>query len=142
MKQILPFTGLDTYRYGFKDPDRAVYKIPKGLSKAVVEEISSLKGEPSWMREFRLRALEIFEKKPMPTWGADLSSISFDDIYYYVKPSEKKVGTGTTSPKILRGRLIELEYLRQRKNSLQASVPSMIQRSFITNSRRCGRKRE
>ncbi|HKZ34347.1 MAG TPA: Fe-S cluster assembly protein SufB [Patescibacteria group bacterium] len=99
MKQTVPFTGLDTYRYGFKDPDRAVYKIPKGLSKAVVEEISFLKSEPSWMREFRLRAFEIFEKKPMPTWGADLSSLSFDDIYYYVKPSETKSRNWNEVPK-------------------------------------------
>lgn len=68
------------YKYGFKDPELYVYKSRKGLSREVVEEISRLKGEPDWMREFRLRALEIFFKKPMPTWGADLSGIDLDNI--------------------------------------------------------------
>jgi len=78
------------YKYGFKDPELYVYKSRKGLSREVVEEISRLKGEPDWMREFRLRALEIFFKKPMPTWGADLSGIDLDNIYYYVRPAERK----------------------------------------------------
>jgi FeS assembly protein SufB len=78
------------YKYGFKDPELYVYKSRKGLSREVVEEISRLKGEPDWMREFRLRALEIFFKKPMPTWGADLSGIDLDNIYYYVRPTDRK----------------------------------------------------
>jgi len=78
------------YKYGFKDPELYVYKSRKGLSREVVEEISRLKGEPDWMREFRLRALEIFFKKPMPTWGADLSGIDLDNIYYYVRPADRK----------------------------------------------------
>ncbi|GAP64490.1 Fe-S cluster assembly protein SufB [Ardenticatena maritima] len=77
-------------KYGFHDPEKYVFKAKKGLSREVVEEISWMKGEPDWMREFRLRALEIFWKKPMPTWGADLSGINFDDIYYYIKPAEKQ----------------------------------------------------
>ncbi|RME12690.1 MAG: Fe-S cluster assembly protein SufB [Ardenticatenia bacterium] len=77
-------------KYGFHDPEKYVFKAKKGLSREVVEEISWMKGEPDWMREFRLRALEIFWKKPMPTWGADLSGIDFDDIYYYIKPAEKQ----------------------------------------------------
>nr|WP_290668880.1 Fe-S cluster assembly protein SufB [Ardenticatena sp.] len=77
-------------KYGFHDPEKYVFKARKGLSREVVEEISWMKGEPDWMREFRLRALEIFWKKPMPTWGADLSGIDFDDIYYYIKPAEKQ----------------------------------------------------
>jgi Fe-S cluster assembly protein SufB len=58
----------------------------KGLNKEIVEQISQQKQEPSWMREFRLKALEIFQDKPMPSWGADLSELSPDDIYFYVKP--------------------------------------------------------
>ncbi|HEY8498174.1 MAG TPA: Fe-S cluster assembly protein SufB, partial [Limnochordales bacterium] len=56
----------------------------------VVEEIASIKGEPDWMRQFRLKALEIFQRKPMPTWGGDLSRLRFDDIYYYIRPTERK----------------------------------------------------
>lgn len=80
------------YQYGFRDEIEYVYKAEKGLNRRVVEMISHLKGEPDWMREFRLRALEIFLKKPMPTWGNTklLSEIDFDDIYYYIKPAEKQ----------------------------------------------------
>lgn len=76
------------YKWGFHDPEKSIYKSPKGLSAKVVESISYYKNEPAWMRDFRLRALQIFLAKPMPTWGADLSSINFDNIYYYIKPTE------------------------------------------------------
>lgn len=80
------------YRYGFRDEIEYVYKAEKGLNRRVVEMISHMKGEPDWMREFRLRALEIFLKKPMPTWGNTkiLNEIDFDDLYYYIKPAEKQ----------------------------------------------------
>ncbi|MFO7172119.1 MAG: Fe-S cluster assembly protein SufB, partial [Bacillota bacterium] len=77
------------YKYGFRDPEKYVFKARKGLDREVVEQISRMKGEPEWMREFRLKSLEIFFSKPLPTWGADLSQINFNDIYYYVKPTEK-----------------------------------------------------
>jgi len=82
--------SLDTYKYGFHDPEKYVFKARKGLSPEVVEEISWLKNEPDWMRRFRLRALEIFLKKPLPTWGGYLGDLNFDDIYYYIKPTEKQ----------------------------------------------------
>jgi Fe-S cluster assembly protein SufB len=82
------------YRYGFHDPENYVYKARKGLDRRIVEEISWLKGEPDWMREFRLRALEIFQAKPLPTdsvWGGEeLKELNFDDIYYYVRPTDRK----------------------------------------------------
>ncbi len=80
----------ESYKWGFRDPENYVFKSRKGLSRELVEEISWLKGEPEWMRKFRLRALEIFFKKPMPTWGGDLSEIDFDEIYYYIRPTEKQ----------------------------------------------------
>lgn len=67
-----------------------VYKSGKGLNKKIVIEISERKQEPGWMTDFRLRALATFESKPMPTWGADLSHLDIDDIYYYVKPLENQ----------------------------------------------------
>jgi len=85
-----PQIDLGPYKYGFHDPERYIFKAPKGLSRELVEEISSIKGEPEWMRRFRLRALEIFLKKPMPTWGADLSGLNFDEIHYYVRPTDRK----------------------------------------------------
>jgi len=82
--------GIGDYKYGFRDPETFVYKSQKGLNKEVVEQISYMKGEPQWMLDFRLRALDHFLKRPMPTWGADLSKLDLDDLYYYVKPAEKE----------------------------------------------------
>ncbi len=80
--------GIGEYKYGFKDPDTSVYKSDKGLNKEVVEKISSMKGEPAWMLEFRLKALNHFLQRPMPKWGPDLSVLDLDNIYYYVRPVE------------------------------------------------------
>ena len=80
--------GMGDYQYGFNDPDTSVFKTRKGLDRAVVEKISELKGEPEWMLEFRLKALDHYLKRPMPTWGGDLSGLKLDDIYYYVRPAE------------------------------------------------------
>ncbi|MCC6148023.1 MAG: Fe-S cluster assembly protein SufB [Anaerolineaceae bacterium] len=80
--------GLGDYRYGFNDPDVSVFKTRKGLDREVVEQISSMKGEPQWMLDFRLKALEHFQKRPMPNWGADISELDLDNIFYYVKPTE------------------------------------------------------
>ncbi|WP_062308627.1 Fe-S cluster assembly protein SufB [Alicyclobacillus sendaiensis] len=88
MAKVLP--EMEEYQYGFHDPDIAVAKLDKGLSRKTVEQISMMKNEPGWMTDFRLRAFEIFQQKPMPTWGGDLSELNFDDITYYVKPTEKK----------------------------------------------------
>ncbi len=78
------------YKYGFHDPDdKYAFKSQKGLSREVVENISRMKGEPQWMLEFRLKALEHFQKRPMPAWGPSLKELDLDNIYYYVKPTEK-----------------------------------------------------
>src|SRR5213596_1936203 len=75
-----------TYNPGFHMAENYAFKSERGLSRKVVEQISEMKGEPAWMRKFRLKSLDLFEKRPMPTWGADLSGIDFDTIYYYIKP--------------------------------------------------------
>jgi Fe-S cluster assembly protein SufB len=62
----------------------------KGLNKKLVVQISEQKNEPGWMTDFRLQALTFFEQKPMPTWGANLSDLDPDDIYYYLKPIEQQ----------------------------------------------------
>ncbi|MDH7569978.1 MAG: Fe-S cluster assembly protein SufB [Armatimonadota bacterium] len=84
----------DEYQYGFSDPENYVFKSEKGLTRRVVEAISEFKGEPAWMRQFRLRAFETFQRKPMPRgfWGGDLARypLDFDDIYYYVRPSDRQ----------------------------------------------------
>jgi Fe-S cluster assembly protein SufB len=80
--------GIGEYKYGFSDPETYVFKSRKGLDREVVEQISYMKGEPQWMLEFRLKALDHFIKRPIPTWGGDLSRLDLDNIYYYVKPAE------------------------------------------------------
>jgi Fe-S cluster assembly protein SufB len=81
---------IDYSKYDFKDPEKYAIKLDRGLSRQVVEEISRIKGEPEWMRRFRLRAYEHFIKRPLPNWGGDLSGIDFDEIVYYAKPTEEK----------------------------------------------------
>ncbi len=79
-----------TERYGFHDAENYLYKAPKGINREVVEMISQLKSEPAWMREFRLKALDYFMARPMPTWGSPmLAEVDFDDIHYFVRASER-----------------------------------------------------
>ena len=75
-------------QFGFHDPEHYTFQSRKGLSAEVVREMSAMKGEPSWMLDFRLKALDIFTKKPMPTWGGNID-LDFDDITYYTRPSER-----------------------------------------------------
>ena len=89
---------LEEYKWGFSKPENYVFKSRKGLSHEIVDEISQLKGEPQWMRDFRHKALDLFLKRPMPTWGGDLSAIDLDDIYYYIKPTEKAGATWEELP--------------------------------------------
>ncbi len=77
-------------KYGFFDKENYAFRSKKGLSHEVVEEISWMKGEPDWMREFRHRSLNIFYKKAVPQWGGNLNDINFDDIFYFVRASEKQ----------------------------------------------------
>jgi len=83
----------DEYQFGFSDPETFIFKSQKGLDASVVRQISDLKGEPEWMLAFRLKALNHYQNRSMPTWGAELDDLDLDDIYYYVKPTE---GEGRT----------------------------------------------
>ena len=85
-------------QYGFSDPESYVLKSKEGLDRSVVEQISHSKGEPQWMLEFRLRALEHYEKRPMPNWGPDISGLDLDKIFYYVKPTELSSGSWDDVP--------------------------------------------
>ena len=85
-------------KYGFNVKERSVFRTEKGLSEKIVRQISTEKGEPAWMLDFRLKALKIFEDKPTPTWGGDLSHINYDDIYYYLKPTLKEGKTWEDVP--------------------------------------------
>jgi Fe-S cluster assembly protein SufB len=91
------------YRFGWSDPEHSVFTPKKGLSPAVVEEISALKGEPDWMRKFRLKSLKHFEARPMPWWGADLSEIDFQDIYYFIRSTERPAESWEDLPEDIKG---------------------------------------
>ncbi|MEK7567192.1 MAG: Fe-S cluster assembly protein SufB [Patescibacteria group bacterium] len=78
------------YKYGFFDKEKPVSTFQKGLSENVVRELSDIKNEDAWMRDFRLKSLRIFYEKKMPEWGADLSGIDFNDIIYFVRPAERQ----------------------------------------------------
>jgi Fe-S cluster assembly protein SufB len=110
-----------TERYGFHDPENYLFKAPKGLTRELVEQISEFKSEPAWMREFRLKALDHFLARPMPTWGSPmLAEVDFDDIHYFV--------TASASP-------------RRSASSSPASARSTSPRSSTTRSTRRSRRR-
>ncbi len=84
---------LGGYKLGWHDPEEYVFKPRKGLSEEMIREMSAIKGEPKWMTDFRLKAYQRFLRKPIPMWGGGgkLAEIDFDDIYYYIKPTESQV---------------------------------------------------
>ena len=85
--------GIDLSRYklGWSDEEDYVFKPKRGLSEDIVREMSLMKGEPDWMRDLRLKSLRHFRRRPMPSWGGDMSGIDFDNIYYYIKPTAGQV---------------------------------------------------
>lgn len=87
------------YKFGFSMPESHVFKAKKGIDESVVKTISLMKKEPSWMTKFRLDAYQAFRDRPMPKWGADLSKIDFDDIYYYIKPTEGQMNSWEDLPR-------------------------------------------
>jgi len=97
-----PQIDIGEYQYGFRDEEDYFYKSKKGLNRKIVEDLSAMKGEPDWMLDFRLKALDHFEKRPMPNWGADLSDIDFEDIYYYIRPAEKQGRTWDEVPEYIK----------------------------------------
>jgi Fe-S cluster assembly protein SufB len=86
------------YQFGFHDPDQSVFRARKGLDQEIVEQISEMKQEPAWMRDIRLKALALFLQKPTPKWGGNLRDIDFDNIYYYVKPTDREGRTWEEVP--------------------------------------------
>ena len=96
--ELVALIGESDEQYGFSDPDSYVLKSKEGLDRSVVEQISHSKGEPQWMLDFRLRALEHYEKRPMPNWGPDITGLDLDKIFYYVKPTELSSGSWDDVP--------------------------------------------
>ena len=97
-----PQVDIGEYQYGFRDEEDYFFKSKRGLDRETVLEISKMKGEPDWMLEFRLKAYDHFIRRPMPNWGGDLSGINFDDIFYYIRPSEKQGKTWDEVPEYIK----------------------------------------
>ncbi len=89
----------DSYKYGFHEKENYIFKSKKGLDEEVVASISGHKNEPVWMKEMRLKSYATFVRKPMPLFGADLSTIHFDDIFYYIKPTQNVASSWDDIPK-------------------------------------------
>ncbi|MCC7478459.1 Fe-S cluster assembly protein SufB [bacterium] len=90
---------LGSYSAGWNDPDaKYSFRSERGLNESVVRQMSEMKNEPAWMLDFRLRSLKHFRERPMPYWGADLSGLDFDDIYYYLKPDAENSRTWDDVP--------------------------------------------
>ena len=125
----------DEYKYGFHDPEIAVYKAEKGLSEELVRDISAMKDEPDWMLEFRLNALEAFYAKPMPKWGSTdlLNSINFDEIYYYLKPTEKQGETWDDVPEYIKNTFEKLG-IPQAERKFLAGVSAQYESEVVYHS--------
>lgn len=119
-------------QYGFKEPDESFYRTKKGLSKEIVEEISRVKKEPKWMLDFRLKAFEFFMKRPLPAWGPDLSGIDFDNITYYVKPTERKAPTWNDLPEGMK-RTFEKLGIPEAERKFLAGVEAMYDSETVYN---------
>jgi Fe-S cluster assembly protein SufB len=85
-------------KYGFHVPEDYFFKSGRGLSHELVDAISSHKSEPDWMRKSRHRSLDYFNARPLPTWGGDASTIDFENIYYYIRPTEKQANSWEDLP--------------------------------------------
>jgi len=123
--------GLGRYEFGWADPDTAGATAKRGLNEAVVREISQLKNEPEWMLQARLKALRLFERKPMPTWGADLSGIDFDNIKYFVRSTEKQAASWDDLPADIKNTYDKLGIPEAEKNRLIAGVAAQYESEVV-----------
>jgi len=123
--------ALSTYKFGWADADVAGASAQRGLSEAVVRNISALKNEPDWMLQRRLKALEIFGKKPMPNWGSDLSGIAFDTIKYFVRSTEKQAASWDDLPADIKATYDKLGIPEAEKQRLVAGVAAQYESEVV-----------
>ena len=122
---------LGTYEYGWSDSDAAGASARRGLSEDVVKDISSRKSEPQWMKDLRMKGLKLFGKKPMPTWGSDLSGIDFDNIKYFVKSTEKQATTWDELPEDIKNTYDRLGIPEAEKQRLVAGVAAQYESEVV-----------
>lgn len=123
--------GIGKYEYGWHDADAAGMTAQRGLSQEVVRNISALKDEPAWMLELRLKGLKLFERKPMPTWGSDLSGIDFDNIKYFVRSTEKQAATWDDLPADIKNTYDRLGIPEAEKQRLVSGVAAQYESEVV-----------
>ena len=123
--------SIGAYGYGWHDKDDAGASARRGLSEEVVRDISAKKNEPEWMLERRLKALDIFDKKPMPTWGADLSGIDFDNIKYFVRSTEKQATSWEDLPEDIKNTYDKLGIPEAERQRLVAGVAAQYESEVV-----------
>ncbi|MDR2722882.1 MAG: Fe-S cluster assembly protein SufB, partial [Cellulomonadaceae bacterium] len=123
--------SIGAYEYGWHDSDAAGAAAKRGLDADVVREISALKSEPDWMLDFRLRALGLFDKKPMPNWGADLTGIDFDSIKYFVRSTEKQAASWDDLPEDIKSTYDRLGIPEAEKQRLVAGVAAQYESEVV-----------
>lgn len=123
--------SIGAYNYGWHDSDAAGASARRGLNEEVVRDISGIKGEPEWMLNQRVKALEVFDKKPMPTWGADLSDIDFDNIKYYVRSTEEQAASWEDLPEDIKNTYDKLGIPEAEKQRLVAGVAAQYESEVV-----------
>ena len=123
--------GLGRYEYGWRDADVAGSIAKRGLNEDVVREISGLKNEPQWMLDLRLKGLRLFEKKPMPAWGSNLSGIDFDNIKYFVRSTEKQATSWDELPDDIKSTYDRLGIPEAEKQRLIAGVAAQYESEVV-----------
>src|ERR1700726_3658193 len=123
--------GLGNYKFGWSDSDKAGSTAKRGLNEDVVRNISALKNEPEWMLELRLKGLRLFGRKPMPTWGSDLSGIDFDNIKYFVRSTEKQAESWEDLPEEIKNTYDRLGIPEAEKQRLVAGVAAQYESEVV-----------
>jgi Fe-S cluster assembly protein SufB len=123
--------GLDRYKFGWSDTDTAGSAARRGLNEDVVRNISALKDEPDWMLELRLKGLKLFQRKPLPTWGSDLSAIDFDNIKYFVRSTEKQAASWDDLPADIKNTYDRLGIPEAEKQRLIAGVAAQYESEVV-----------
>src|SRR5512144_1083006 len=122
---------LGSYKFGWADSDAYADDVPRGLNEAVVRDISARKNEPQWMLDLRLKGLKLFERKPMPSWGADLSGIDFDSIKYFVRSTEKQAASWDELPADIKNTYDKLGIPEAEKQRLIAGVAAQYESEVV-----------
>ncbi|WP_431812856.1 Fe-S cluster assembly protein SufB [Kocuria sp. cx-455] len=123
--------GIGQYQYGWADKNDAGASARRGVDADVVRDISDKKSEPEWMLNLRLKGLKFFDRKPMPTWGADLSGIDFDNIKYFVRSTEQQAGSWEELPEDIRNTYEKLGIPEAERNRLVAGVAAQYESEVV-----------